>query len=729
MMRKDNIAILRETLEILKRGEYQVNGKTVHLKLTQEEREHCHVLLPANVKNVCGKELKKPFVIGRCGVNCIPMDSYAAAIQAEKNRFSKDENTKPVLVLNFANPVNIGGGVFKGASAQEEDLCRRSSLLCSLESAHAARYYQFNRGLKTYMGSDAMIFSPRVEVFRDEYGELMEKPAVVAVLTCAAPMITHGLEGMSDDEYRSLFYNRIVGVLKCAAYFGYEHLVLGAWGCGAFGNDAAIVSDLFYRAMKDLRWKNLRDKDLFRRIVFAVRSGDPPSYNYREFYRNFGGDNYYREENREDFEAAEQRKRKTEVHLDKIRGSLFGGAVGDALGYPVEFMGDEEIFSQFGRQGIRQYAPDNPGGKARISDDTQMTLFTANGILLANTRASMRGIGGVPHGYVATCYQDWLKTQELSFREGKQLRRGYGRETVSWLMDVPELYDRRAPGNTCLSALRALRREKDIPYSFLEQPQNNSKGCGGVMRVAPLGLKAYPAVSLADLDREGAEIAAITHGHSLGYMTASVLVHIISRLVYPRAALTLKEIVLEARDTVAQVFKGDEHLQELMDIINLAVSLVENEKPDLSNIHTLGEGWVAEETLAIAIYCSLRHQDDFSAGVIAAVNHRGDSDSTGAVTGNILGALLGYDAIEEQWKHGLELSDVILEMADDLCHGCQMEEYSHYEDPDWKRKYMYMHWRNEDVPGNSGEEGMTLSEFISSPAFDEMNRLLRDGMI
>jgi hypothetical protein len=72
---------------------------------------------------------------------------------------------------------------------------------------------------------------------------------------------------------------------------------------------------------------------------------------------------------------------------------------------------------------------------------------------------------------------------------------------------------------------------------------------------------------------------------------------------------------------------------------------------------------------------------------------------------------------------------VILEMADDLCHGCQMEEYSHYEDPDWKRKYMYMRWRNEDVPGNSGEEGMTWSEFISSPAFDEMNRLLRDGMI
>ena len=84
---------------------------------------------------------------------------------------------------------------------------------------------------------------------------------------------------------------------------------------------------------------------------------------------------------------------------------------------------------------------------------------------------------------------------------------------------------------------------------------------------------------------------------------------------------------------------------------------------------------MAEETLAIAIYCSLRHQDNFSAGVRAAVNHNGDSDSTGAVTGNILGALLGYKAIDEKWKKNLELSNVILEMADDLCHGCQISEF------------------------------------------------------
>ena len=112
---------------------------------------------------------------------------------------------------------------------------------------------------------------------------------------------------------------------------------------------------------------------------------------------------------------------------------------------------------------------------------------------------------------------------------------------------------------------------------------------------------------------------------------------------------------------------------------------------DLDNIHQLGEGWVAEETLGISLYCALKYQNDFSAGIIASVNHKGDSDSTGAVTGNILGALVGYDAIEEKWKKNLELHDVILEMADDLCHGCLMSENGTYRDPAWVSKYIDMH--------------------------------------
>jgi len=97
---------------------------------------------------------------------------------------------------------------------------------------------------------------------------------------------------------------------------------------------------------------------------------------------------------------------------------------------------------------------------------------------------------------------------------------------------------------------------------------------------------------------------------------------------------------------------------------------------------------VAEETLAIAIYCALKYRDDFSKGVITAVNHNGDSDSTGAITGNIIGAIVGFENIEEKWKKNLELSDVILELADDLCTWATMDEQNKCDDPNWLKKYM-----------------------------------------
>lgn len=401
-------------------------------------------------------------------------------------------------------------------------------------------------------------------------------------------------------------------------------------------------------------------------------------------------DNFYGEKEKD---LPLKRIKETEIYFDKIRGSMIGGAAGDALGYKLEFLSEKSIFLRYGERGIQEYALDPLSGKALISDDTQMTLFTANGILVGETRCLTRGIGEMPHQYIQKSYQDWLRTQEVSFEKRKKQDEDVF--SVSWLSDVPELYARRAPGNTCISALMQQRIGKGSYGDFIEHPQNNSKGCGGIMRVAPLALKAYPCLSIKERDMEAAEIAAITHGHSLGYMPAAVLVHIISRIVYPEKKQTLKEIVLEARDTAAEIFAGDKHLEELTDVIDRAVALSENKKSDLDNIHQLGEGWVAEETLGIALYCSLRYQDDFSAGMIAAVNHKGDSDSTGAVTGNILGALVGYEAIDEKWKNNLELADVILEMADDLCHGCQMSEDSSYEDPDWIRKYIHMQWKDE----------------------------------
>lgn len=398
---------------------------------------------------------------------------------------------------------------------------------------------------------------------------------------------------------------------------------------------------------------------------------------------------------------------KTRTNLDRIRGCLFGGAVGDALGYPVEFMGESQIRSRFGKDGIREYVLDPKSGKALISDDTQMTLFTATGILMGDTRGKLRGIMGDLWSYVALHYEDWLKTQEVSLERRKAeliAERDSGRFQFqhSWLINEPRLYHNRAPGTTCLSGIRRRIRGRDTQYPHdgpSKYPINDSKGCGGVMRIAPIGLYvsnfdrdcADDKFVMDNIDREAAETAAFTHSHSLGYMPAAVLAHIVNRLVYPlkgkRKPMSIKDAVCEARDAARELFAGDRHIGELVTLINRAIVLAEGDGKDIDCIHELGEGWVGDEALAIAIFCALRHHNDFSAGIIAAVNHRGDSDSTGAITGNILGAHLGYAAMEDKWKKDLELSDVILEISGDLCRKCQMHEHGPMYDSIWMDKY------------------------------------------
>ena len=211
------------------------------------------------------------------------------------------------------------------------------------------------------------------------------------------------------------------------------------------------------------------------------------------------------------------------------------------------------------------------------------------------------------------------------------------------------------------------------------------------MRVAPMGLVSFGNTDIERIDREGAEIAAVTHGHSLGFMPAAVLTHILHRIVCPENNLPLHSIVLDAIETISKLFSSDPHIEELRTLLLRAVSLSANANSDLDNIHALGEGWVADDALSIAIYCALRHQDDFSAGIVAAVNHNGDSDSTGAITGNILGAWLGLDGIDGDWKVGLELKDVILTIADDLCEGERVLCGGCPEDSDWYYRYVKFH--------------------------------------
>ena len=359
--------------------------------------------------------------------------------------------------------------------------------------------------------------------------------------------------------------------------------------------------------------------------------------------------------------------------INKFRGCLIGGAAGDALGYTVEFLQEGYIFSRFGKDGITEYKLRN--GVAEISDDTQMTLFTANGLLYATTRGLTRGIMGSYESYIQTMYKCWYRTQT----EAYPLKDDH---LCSWLLNVPELFSRRAPGNTCLAAI------KHGAEGTAAKPINNSKGCGGVMRVAPIGLYFCDRKrSYDETDMLGAEAAALTHGHDLGYIPAAAFVHII-RAISERK-LTLKEAVTESITAMEKLFPNAEHISEFTAIMNKAVELAETDTDDLTAIHQLGDGWVAEETLAIAVYCALKYQNDFDKALRVSVNHNGDSDSTGAVTGNILGAYLGYNAIPQKYKDRLELRDIILEIADDLCNDCKISEFSEYRDDIWVSKYIY----------------------------------------
>lgn len=190
----------------------------------------------------------------------------------------------------------------------------------------------------------------------------------------------------------------------------------------------------------------------------------------------------------------------------------------------------------------------------------------------------------------------------------------------------------------------------------------------------------------------GAEAAAITHGHELGWLPAAVLVHIIRHLVENEGESILAA-VQDARFTLPDVYPEAEKMDVLQALLQKAIDLSKTEMDDLDAIRQLGQGWVGEEALAIAVYCALRHPDSFEDAIVAAVNHSGDSDSTGAIAGNIMGAALGFQAIPEKYLEKLELRDVILELADDLFNDCQMEEYGDYEDPIWEAKYVRMDYR------------------------------------
>ena len=322
--------------------------------------------------------------------------------------------------------------------------------------------------------------------------------------------------------------------------------------------------------------------------------------------------------------------------FDQAAGCLLAGAAGDALGAPVEFIDRPAILARFGPAGIRDYAPAY-GGIGKITDDTQMTLFTAEGCLRARHYAARHGADNSME-IIRRAYLRWLTTQT----SGAPDEPG---STDSWLMQQPALFARRAPGNTCLSALSRKGGER-----------NNSKGCGGIMRVAPCGiLHGNEPLQAFNL---GSASARLTHGHPTGYLAAGAFAAVIARLV---AGKTLETAV----GTACRILAGFPDHRETLEVMNTAIRMAAHGEAPERAIPVLGEGWVAEEALGISLYCALI-AESLEEGVLMAVNITGDSDSTGAITGNLLGALHGVSAIPARWLEMLEMRNVIETVASDL---------------------------------------------------------------
>ncbi len=326
---------------------------------------------------------------------------------------------------------------------------------------------------------------------------------------------------------------------------------------------------------------------------------------------------------------------------DVALGCLLGGAVGDALGSAIEFKSLNQIKVDYGPDGLTRMV-DGFHGYGTITDDTQMSLFTLEGLFAGYFEGLHRGgfANVPPHIYAS--YLRWLYSQ--SYKHPLVLDYSfYG----GWLMNQPGIMARRAPGQSCLSALQ---QSKII--GTMENRVNDSKGCGGVMRIAPIGLIAGMPFDLA------CKAAAITHGHPSGYLSAGFFAEVISFLV---KGLPLENAIMIATDRL-KMYEGCEGV---LASIEKALFLAEQNDPSPETVEELGQGWVAEEAVAISLYCSLVAKD-FSHGVLLAINHSGDSDSTGSMTGNLLGIMHGPDSIRPEWTSRLEVRETIKEMVDDI---------------------------------------------------------------
>lgn len=264
----NNIKIANETISITKAGQYELNGRKI--MLTSKSPDDVNVYSPEAGSGLIEKYSASDKSGDMCSITVTNEDSFTAA-----SRFNNP------LVMNFANAHGAGGGFRLGANAQEEALCRCSTLYASISSDKAAEMYKYNNTHLSSVESDYMLLSQNVCVFRDHKCQLIEEPFNVGVITIPAPNKRGAALFASNKKINETILRRIRIMLCIAAENGYRDLILGAWGCGAFGNSPVDVSSAFRQAIVDERMGSFFDN-----VCFAVY-GSETGKNYISFKKTF----------------------------------------------------------------------------------------------------------------------------------------------------------------------------------------------------------------------------------------------------------------------------------------------------------------------------------------------------------------------------------------------------------------------------------------------------------
>jgi ADP-ribosylglycohydrolase len=295
--------------------------------------------------------------------------------------------------------------------------------------------------------------------------------------------------------------------------------------------------------------------------------------------------------------------------LEKAKGIMFGLAIGDALGYPTEFMSLREIKAKYGPQGISDLPE-----PALFSDDTQMTVAITEALVEAGD-------------------QD-LETLMASVRK----------HFIAWL-HAPE--NDRAPGRTCLQGVGNL--EKGLHWS--QSGIAESKGCGSAMRAATIG---YYYQNDPERLREVAHATGIcTHGHPTADAACMATAYLVKLILDGESPEVLIDRTLHFTAGLSDEF------ERAIFRVRQCLPLGDEEKA----LSSLGEGWVAEEAVALALYCFLRYPDNYRAAVLRGANTNGDSDTVACIAGALAGARVGSKGIPSGWIQRIEKSRTLGALA------------------------------------------------------------------